>query len=106
MEKNDINTYIIKDNNMQDIDSNASFKRGGQLLDVLYKACQNAACLELKSIMEDIFYSVNAVLAHQLGGWMMHGQLLDPYNEFFLHKTTSDTEDSLKDNYEQELGAL
>lgn len=57
--------------------------------------------------MEDIFYSVNAVLAHQLAGWMMHGQLLDPYNEFFLHKTIShEHENMLTDNYEQEWSAL
>jgi hypothetical protein len=42
-----MNDYIAKDQ--------VNFKRGGQLLDVIYKACQNAACIELKSIMDDIF---------------------------------------------------
>lgn len=58
--------------------------KGGQLLDLIYHSC-NVGNPLIKSMFTKILFYCNKVLYHQINAWIVHGQLLDISDEFFIH---------------------
>ncbi|XP_066274429.1 gamma-tubulin complex component 4-like [Branchiostoma lanceolatum] len=58
---------------------------GCYILEILHK---NSFCgmPEVRNAMEIILYYCHGVLYKQLSAWLIHGLLLDIYNEFFIHQ--------------------
>ncbi|CAH1254941.1 TUBGCP4 [Branchiostoma lanceolatum] len=58
---------------------------GCYILEILHK---NSFCgmPEVRNAMEIILYYCHGVLYKQLSAWLIHGLLLDRYNEFFIHQ--------------------
>ena len=59
--------------------------KGGQLLDAIARKCVTGNPI-LKSMFTKILYCCNRVLFHQINAWIVHGQLVDLCEEFFIHK--------------------
>ncbi|KAI8501367.1 microtubule nucleation by interphase microtubule organizing center [Branchiostoma belcheri] len=58
---------------------------GCYILEILHK---NSFCgmPEVRNAMEIMLYYCHGVLYKQLSAWLLHGLLLDGYNEFFIHQ--------------------
>ncbi|XP_078678204.1 gamma-tubulin complex component 4-like [Branchiostoma floridae x Branchiostoma belcheri] len=58
---------------------------GCYILEILHK---NSFCgmPEVRNAMETMLYYCHGVLYKQLSAWLLHGLLLDGYNEFFIHQ--------------------
>ncbi|GAW82650.1 gamma-tubulin complex component [Plasmodium gonderi] len=56
-----------------------------EILDYLYENCLNGNS-RIKSIYHRYFKNLGKILLHQTFSWMLYGQLLDPYYEFFIQK--------------------
>ncbi|KAF5834637.1 Spc98 family-domain-containing protein [Dunaliella salina] len=56
---------------------------GAQLLAVIQSAARCGVPI-VQSCMQRLLWHCNQVLFKQLTSWMVHGKLLDPYNEFFI----------------------
>jgi hypothetical protein len=64
--------------------------KGGQLLDAVAQRCLSGNPL-IKALFTKILFYCNRVLFQQINGWIVHGQLIDLCEEFFIHKVnTSD----------------
>ena len=69
--------------------------KGGQLLDSVYQNC-NVGNPIIKSMFTKILYYCNKVLYHQINAWIVHGQLLDISDEFFIHMIDKGEEDAIE----------
>lgn len=58
---------------------------GGQLLDALHQACTTGNPL-IKNMFTRILFVCHKVFFHQINAWIVHGQLVDIAQEFFIHK--------------------
>lgn len=70
--------------------------KGGQLLDLVYQNC-NVGNPIIKSMFTKILYYCNKALYHQINAWIVHGQLLDISDEFFIHMIDK-SNDEVPDN--------
>ena len=64
--------------------------RGGELLDELYQNCISGNPV-VKTMFSKILYSCHKVFFNQINAWIVHGQLLDICEEFFIHKMSYKT---------------
>ena len=60
-------------------------KRGGEILNALYQKCTSGNPI-IKNMFLKILYCCHRVFFHQLNAWIVHGQLVDICEEFFIHK--------------------
>jgi hypothetical protein len=58
---------------------------GGQLLDALYLSCTTGNPV-VKNMFTRILFVCHKVFFHQINSWIVHGQLVDISQEFFIHK--------------------
>jgi hypothetical protein len=58
---------------------------GGQLLDALYQSCTTGNPI-IKNMFTRILFVCHKVFYHQINAWIVHGQLVDICEEFFIHK--------------------
>lgn len=70
-------------------------------MDLIYHNC-NVGNPIIKSMFTKILFYCNKVLYHQINAWIVHGQLLDISDEFFIHmidksQTKPDERKSSKD---------
>ena len=59
--------------------------RGGELLDTLYQRCISGNPV-IKNMFSRILFVCHKVFYHQINAWLVHGQLIDLTEEFFIHK--------------------
>eukprot|EP00347_Sterkiella_histriomuscorum_P015647 403356230 len=59
--------------------------KGGQLLDAIYQSCTTGNPV-IKSMFNKILFCCHRVLFLQINAWIVHGQLVDLCEEFFIHK--------------------
>jgi hypothetical protein len=59
--------------------------KGGELLNTLYKRCVSGNPI-IKSMFTKLLYCCHRVFFHQINAWIVHGQLVDLCEEFFIHK--------------------
>jgi hypothetical protein len=62
--------------------------KGGQLLDTLHQRCVNGNPI-VKNMFSRILFVCHKVFFHQINAWLVHGQLVDICDEFFIHKVES-----------------
>ena len=62
--------------------------KGGQLLDCLYQHT-NVGNPLIKSMFSKILFYCHKVLFHQINAWIVHGQLIDICEEFFISQVSS-----------------
>lgn len=60
-------------------------KRGGEILNALYQKCTSGNPI-VKNMFSRILFCCHKVFYHQLNAWIVHGQLVDICEEFFIHK--------------------
>lgn len=70
---------------------------GGQLLDALHQSCTTGNPV-IKNMFTRILFVCHKVFFHQINAWIVHGQLVDISQEFFIHK--------LQQNKDKGPGAL
>lgn len=58
---------------------------GGQLLDALHQSCTTGNPV-IKNMFTRILFVCHKVFFHQVNAWIVHGQLVDISQEFFIHK--------------------
>ncbi|ANQ10209.1 Uncharacterized protein PCOAH_00046820 [Plasmodium coatneyi] len=56
-----------------------------EIMDYLYENCLNGNS-RVKGIYHRYFKNLGKILLHQIFSWILYGQLLDPYYEFFIQK--------------------
>ncbi|GAB68150.1 gamma-tubulin complex component [Plasmodium cynomolgi strain B] len=56
-----------------------------EIMDYLYENCLNGNS-RIKGIYHRYFKNLGKILLHQIFSWILYGQLLDPYYEFFIQK--------------------
>ncbi|CAA9989714.1 spindle pole body protein, putative [Plasmodium knowlesi strain H] len=56
-----------------------------EIMDYLYENCLSGNS-RIKGIYHRYFKSLGKILLHQIFSWILYGQLLDPYYEFFIQK--------------------
>ncbi|VUZ97919.1 gamma-tubulin complex component, putative [Plasmodium vivax] len=56
-----------------------------ELMDYLYENCLSGNS-RIKGIYHRYFKNLGKILLHQIFSWILYGQLLDPYYEFFIQK--------------------
>lgn len=63
--------------------------QGGQLLELLYvkKATGNPV---VQAMYTRLLFECHKVLLHQVNAWVVHGQLIDLCEEFFIHRMEAD----------------
>jgi len=66
---------------------------GCQILDLIYKHCY-CGISDVKDALEKILHTCHSVLFKQLSAWMLHGMLLDEYNEFFISTEPAKVDDT------------
>jgi gamma-tubulin complex component 4 len=59
--------------------------KGGELLNTIHKRCVSGNPI-VKSMFTKILYCCHRVFFHQINAWIVHGQLVDLCEEFFIHK--------------------
>lgn len=59
--------------------------KGGQLLEAIARRCVTGNPV-LKAMFTKLLYHCNRVLLHQINAWIVHGQLVDLCEEFFINK--------------------
>jgi len=62
--------------------------KGGPLLDYLAEECAHGDC-SVRDMASSLLASCLSVFHQQMGSWMLHGVLLDPFNEFCISHATS-----------------
>ena len=60
-------------------------QRGGEILNCLYQKCTCGNPV-IKNMFTKILFCCHRVFFHQLNAWIVHGQLVDICEEFFIHK--------------------
>lgn len=60
-------------------------KRGGEILNALHQKCTSGNPI-IKNMFAKILFCCHKVFYHQLNAWIVHGQLVDICEEFFIHK--------------------
>ena len=58
---------------------------GGALLDALHQSCTTGNPV-VKNMFTRILFVCHKVFFHQINSWIVHGQLVDISQEFFIHK--------------------
>ncbi|VWU50515.1 conserved protein, unknown function [Hepatocystis sp. ex Piliocolobus tephrosceles] len=56
-----------------------------KLLDYLYEQCLNGN-IRIKNVYHKYFKTLGKIFLHQIFAWILYGQLIDPYYEFFIQK--------------------
>ncbi|CAD2111215.1 hypothetical protein YYG_03367 [Plasmodium vinckei petteri] len=56
-----------------------------EILDYLYECCL-CGNSRIKNVYHKYFKNLGKILLHQISSWILYGQLLDPYYEFFIQK--------------------
>ncbi|CAD5116396.1 DgyrCDS5290 [Dimorphilus gyrociliatus] len=74
-------------------------ERGCQILSVLSSAA-NIGSPTIRRYMIQMLQICHCVFYRQLAAWLLHGLLIDPYNEFFIQKR-QENEDEEKDEEEE-----
>jgi len=59
--------------------------KGGQLLDEISRRSVSGNPV-IKTMFTKILYCCHKVFFHQINAWIVHGQLVDLCEEFFIHK--------------------
>lgn len=59
--------------------------KGGQMLDSIFECCTSGNPI-LKSMFTRILFCCHKVFFHQINMWIVHGQLIDICEEFFINK--------------------
>lgn len=62
--------------------------KGGPLLDYLAEECAHGDC-GVRDMASSLLASCLSVFHQQMGSWMLHGVLLDPFNEFCISHVSS-----------------
>jgi gamma-tubulin complex component 4 len=62
--------------------------KGGPLLDYLAEECAHGDC-GVREMATSLLASCLSVFHQQMGSWMLHGVLLDPFNEFCISHSAS-----------------
>ena len=62
--------------------------KGGPLLDYLAEECAHGDC-GVRDMAASLLASCLSVFHQQMGSWMLHGVLLDPFNEFCISHASS-----------------
>jgi hypothetical protein len=62
--------------------------KGGQLLDAIYEKCTTGNPV-VKNMFSKILFCCHKVFFHQINSWIVHGQLVDICEEFFIHRMNS-----------------
>jgi gamma-tubulin complex component 4 len=62
--------------------------KGGPLLDYLAEECAHGDC-SVRDMASSLLASCLSVFHQQMGSWMLHGVLLDPFNEFCISHATA-----------------
>ncbi|KAI9914925.1 hypothetical protein PsorP6_007962 [Peronosclerospora sorghi] len=60
---------------------------GVHLLSLVHQAT-NSGFPRVRTIMHELLYCCHRVLYHQMLAWMLHGDLVDPYKEFFIKQVS------------------
>ncbi|KAF1334858.1 Gamma-tubulin complex component 4, partial [Globisporangium splendens] len=60
---------------------------GAQLLDLLYRMT-SSGFPRIRKSMQDLLFNSNRILFKQILAWILYGEIVDPYNEFFVRKST------------------
>ncbi|XP_028399021.1 gamma-tubulin complex component 4-like [Dendronephthya gigantea] len=68
-------------NSLEEIEAKKS--KGCAILNILHSQCSNGIPV-VKDAFERMLHVCHAVMYKQLSGWLLHGLLLDYYNEFFI----------------------
>jgi len=71
---------------MQEIEQN--YLKGGQLLSLLFEEQQSGNPL-LKTMYSKLLFSCHEVFFHQVNSFIVHGELIDIQEEFFIIKMDS-----------------
>ncbi|KAI4836836.1 gamma-tubulin complex component [Plasmodium brasilianum] len=69
----------------QNIVEGESRNKTKEILDFLYEKCLSGNS-RIKNIYHKYFKNLGKILLHQIFSWILYGQLLDPYCEFFIQK--------------------
>jgi hypothetical protein len=59
---------------------------GGHLLDILNIEASSTGNPVVKNVFQRLLFQCHKVFFHQLNSWIVHGQLIDICEEFFIHK--------------------
>lgn len=59
--------------------------QGGQLLDLLHRRCVSGNPV-VQAMFTRVLFECHKVFFHQINAWIVHGQLIDLCEEFFIHK--------------------
>ena len=70
------------------------------MLDQIYQYCNTGNPI-IKSMFNKILYTINQVLFHQINAWIVHGQLIDISEEFFIHRIDPSQENKEEDKKEE-----
>ena len=71
--------------------------RGGEILNALHVKCTSGNPL-IKNMFSKILFCCHRVFFHQLNAWIVHGQLVDICQEFFVHKIDYSGQSGVKNN--------
>jgi len=71
--------------------------RGGQLLDALHQRCTTGNPV-IKNMFTKLLFACHKVFFHQVNAWVVHGQLIDLCEEFFIHKLDESGESNSNTN--------
>uniref|UniRef100_K3WH71 Spindle pole body component n=1 Tax=Globisporangium ultimum (strain ATCC 200006 / CBS 805.95 / DAOM BR144) TaxID=431595 RepID=K3WH71_GLOUD len=60
---------------------------GAQLLDLLHRMT-SSGFPRIRKSMQELLFNCNRILFKQILAWILYGEIVDPYNEFFVRKST------------------
>ncbi|SBT43403.1 conserved Plasmodium protein, unknown function [Plasmodium ovale wallikeri] len=69
----------------QNVIEGESRNKTKEILDYLYENCLSGNS-RIKNVYHKYFKNLGKILLNQILSWMLYGQLLDPYYEFFIQK--------------------
>ncbi|CRH01490.1 conserved Plasmodium protein, unknown function [Plasmodium relictum] len=69
----------------QNVSEGESRNKTKEIMDYLYENCLSGNS-RTKSIYHKYFKNLGKILLHQIFSWILYGQLIDPYYEFFIQK--------------------
>ncbi|KAL4116191.1 hypothetical protein PRIC2_013189 [Phytophthora ramorum] len=64
--------------------------KGAKILSVVYR-CTSSGFPRVRKCMQELLFACHRVLFKQILAWMLYGEIVDPYREFFIKKLVDAT---------------